>query len=75
MKNSVIENIVLKYAEKLKALDDACPDVGMGPSFNFFIEKACEELDLNINQATLFKKWQDDYMKKLTLKYKYGRIK
>lgn len=39
---------VLVVARLLRALDDANPDVGMGPSDNHFIDRAATELELRL---------------------------
>jgi hypothetical protein len=41
------EVAVLKLAQAFKDLDDANPDVGMGPSYIFFVRKAAQELGLD----------------------------
>jgi len=37
---------VFRLAMALKRYDDACPDVGMGPSYSHFIDEAARQLEL-----------------------------
>ena len=37
---------VVVVARLLKQLDDACPDVGMGPSWDMLARQACKQLQV-----------------------------
>lgn len=41
------EVAVFRLATALKHLDDANPDVGIGPSYTFFVRRAAQELGLD----------------------------
>ena len=59
-----LDRVVLELAKVRKEWDDACPDVGMGPSLSMILDDAMESADIKVDEidyALVLKKLKETY--------------